>query len=356
MIDIIRSGQLFYRAYQAMLPLIGGARLRLLFSLSLMLLFSLNLAAQEEQQKVPPRHSPFSAGIFGGGTFNAYAGELNIGDDPRLGGGACGLVGGGTGFGLAFGAFGEYLISPKLSFGMRGVVENRSGAMTANLPGTEFRLPSGELQTVESEHRFEIDLQVVSLEPYVLFAPLSLPLRFTVGPKIGFTSNPTYEFAEELGVDDQSEISFSNGTKRQVYASGQVGRSVLFGLAAGVGYEFPVADGLYLIPELTFSSYFNSPLPGESAPIVAGARPSLALRYAFAQPAPEPPAFPPLEPTAPPAPPEVPEPELVASVRGYGIDPNGQSVENVIVQVEERVRRERLPRTQDAAVPGANVR
>ncbi|MGE3800502.1 MAG: OmpA family protein [Candidatus Kapaibacterium sp.] len=329
-----------------MLPIGGGVRLqlqlRLFFSLSLMILYTLNLTAQEEQRKVPLQHSPLSGGIFGGGTFNAYAGELNIGDDPRLGGGACGLVGGGTGNRLAIGAFGEYLISPKLSFGMRGVVENRSGAMTADLLGTEFRLPSGDLQTVESEHRFEIDLRVVSLEPYVLFAPLDIPLRFTVGPKIGFTSNPTYEFAEELGVDDQSEISFSNGTKRQVYASGQVGRSVLFGLAAGVGYELPIANGLYLIPELTFSSYFNSPLPGESAPIVAGGRPSIALRYAFAQPAPDPPILPPLEPTVPPAPPEAPEPELVASVQGYGIDPSGQSVKNVIVEVEERVRRREI--------------
>ena len=303
---------------------------------------ALPLRGQEGGERVLAPSLPFSAGIFAGATVNAYAGELDVGTDPLLGGGACGVVGGGTGFGLAFGAFGEYRTSPSLSFGLRALSENRSGALTADLPETPHRLPNGELATVESQHRFEMDLPLLSLEPYILLVPLDIPVRFTFGPKIGFTSNPSYEFAEELGGGDESELSFSNGTKRQVYASGQVDPTLLFGLSAGVGYELPVAKGLYLVPELILSSYINSPLPGESAPIVAGARPSVALRYAFTRPAPDPPVLALVEPTPPPAPPEIPEPEVVASVQGYGLGVDMSRRADILVLIEERIRRREI--------------
>ena len=307
-------------------------------SLCIFLLPSLavRLDAQEGPGLAEP--PPLSVGVLGGFWLNAYAGELDVGSDIRLGGGACAVVGGGTGSGATFGAFAEYRTSPTLAFGMRALFEDRSGAMTDDLPTAKHRLANGELEDVESQYRFELDLQVLSLEPYASLHLFSFPLRLTAGPKIGFTSSSAYEFAEELGGDN--EQAFANGTKRLDYASGQVDRTLLFGLTVGAGYELSMAEGLMLIPEITFSSYLNSPLPGESGPIVAGVRPSVSFHYTFSRPAPEPPPLPVVaEPAPPPAPPE---PELVADVAAYGIASNGESRDDLLLIAEERVRRREI--------------
>ena len=297
------------------------------------------LQAQDEPLR---RELPISAGVMGGVWFNAYAGELDVSTDPRLGGGACGVVGGGTGFGSAFGLFGEYKSSDNLAFGLRGLFENRSGALTADLPSAQRRLANGELEAVESQHRFELDLHVPSLELYAAFRPFSFPIRFTLGPKIGITSNSTYEFAEELGTDNDNEQAFANGTKRQIYASGNADRTFLFGFVGSVGYELQMAQGLHLIPELALSSYINSALPGESAPIVAGARPSIAIRYTLARPLPSAPIPPTFEPVAPPPPLPTPAPDLVASVEVSGVDISGANRRELLVILEERIRRREI--------------
>lgn len=284
--------------------------------------------------------SPLSVGLLGGFSFNPYLGSLNIGTNQMLGGGGCGEVGLGTGSGAAFGLFAEYRLSPSLAFGARGLYEDRSGAMTAAAPSSSYRNADGEIKTIDGEYRLEFNLPVPSLELYAAFTPFSFPLRITAGPKLGFSVGAGFEFAEELPEDN--ELAFANGTKRAVYAEGDLDPTLLVGLAGGIGYVLPMGGGFDLIPELSASAYFNSPVSGESTPLIAGIRPSVAFRYRFQPPVPEPPPPPVLalqEPVPPPAPPA---PQLSATVRVRGISPQGDAQENLLIRVKERVRRREI--------------
>ncbi len=302
----------------------------------LMLLFGFApLQAQETGSDT--KDAPISAGVLGGFSFNLYSGSLDVGSNVFLGGGACGVLGTGTGSGAGFGAFAEYKLSPSFALGLRGLLENRSGQMTADAPTTQRRGNNGELETIESTHHFEVDLQTPSIELYGLLSPFSFPLRFSFGPKIGIASNPTYEFAEEL--PEGNELAFANGTKREVFASGQLSSSTLFGLGAGVGYQLPMGGGFDLLPELFLSTYFNGLISEQSAPMIAGVRSSVSLRYTFAKPQPAPPIAEIIEPTPPPPPPA---PKLSASITAQGLNENGTVQNDLLVVVEERVRRREI--------------
>lgn len=298
------------------------------------------VSAQEQETDAPaqPREvSPISVGVLGGYSFNLYNGSLDIGTDIALGGGACAVLGSGFGGGAAFGAFGEYRLSPTFSLGLRGVMENRSGAMEVDAPAAKRRASTGELETVESIYRFEVEVSTPSVELYGMYTPFSFPLQFALGPKIGIASSPAYEFAEELLGDDES--AFANGTKRQVYASGSLSAPLLFGVGGGASYLLPMGGGFDLVPEVYFSTYLNGLVPDQSAPTIAGFRPSVSLRYTFGRPRPEPPTFAVAEPTPPPPPPA---PELAASIEGHGISPEGETTDRVLINVKERVRRREI--------------
>ena len=292
----------------------------------------------QENGNVGRKEQNLSVGVLGGFSFNHYGGSLDVGTDITIGGGACGILGSGFGSGAAFGAFAEYRLSPSLALGLRGLLEDRSGEMTADAPRTQRRGSNGELETIESTHHFEVEMQTPSVELYGLYSPFSFPLRFALGPKIGMAGNPAYEFAEELP-DDNSELSFANGTKREVFASGQLSSSILFGLGAGIGYELPMGNGFDLLPELYLSTYFNGLVSGQSAPAVSGIRSSVALRYTFAEPRPAPPVAEIPEPTPPPAPPA---PALSATITAKGIASDGNTLDELQVVVEERVRRREI--------------
>lgn len=307
-----------------------------------LLLFALTATTDlhsQENGNAGRKEQNISVGVLGGFSFNHYGGSLDVGTDVTIGGGACGILGSGFGSGAAFGAFGEYRLSPILSLGLRGMIENRSGEMTADAPRTQRRGNNGELETIESTHHFEVEMQTPTIELYGLYSPFSFPLRFSFGPKIGMTGTPTYEFAEELP-DDNSELSFANGTKREVFASGQLSSSILFGAGLGIGYQLPMGKGFDLLPEVYLSTYFNSLISGQSAPTVSGLRSSVALRYTFAEPRPEPPVIAEIpEPVPPPAPPA---PSLSATITAQGIAADGNSREELLVVVEERVRRREI--------------
>lgn len=287
-----------------------------------------------------PKDIPFSVGLLGGFSFNPYLGTMDIGANPTLGGGACGEVGMGTGSGAAFGLFAEYRLSSSLGLGVRGLYEDRSGAMTADAPASSYRNRDGEIKKVESLYRLEFDMPVPSLELYAAFSPFSFPLRFTAGPKLGFSAGSGFEFAEELPQDN--ELAFGNGSKRSIYAEGDLDPTLLIGLAGGVGYVLPMGGGFDLVPELSASIYLNSPVAGESAPMIAGLRPSVAFRYRFRSPRPDPPVLAAAEPVPPPAPPPPPAPQLSATVLARGISPEGETQDKVLVRVRERVRRREI--------------
>lgn len=283
------------------------------------------------------KDNPFSIGLFGGFSFNSYLGSIDVGANQTLGGGVCGDVGAGMGSGAAFGLFAEYSLSSSLGVGLRGLYEDRSGGMTADAPASSYRTSDGEVKRLESQYLLDLDLPTPSLELYAAFSPFSFPLRLTVGPKLGFSTGAAFEFAEEIPEDN--ELAFENGTKRQAYASGDLDPALLIGVAGGVGYVLPMGGGFDFIPELSASAYFNSPIPDESAPLVAGLRPSVAFRYRFQQPRPDPPTLALQEPTPPPAPPA---PQLSATILARGINPKGETQENVLIQVKTRVRRREI--------------
>lgn len=298
---------------------------------------ALSLHCQEVPAASEPDDVPFSVGLLGGFSMNAYLGSIDVGANPTLGGGTCGEVGTGIGSGAAFGLFAEYRLSPTLSLGARGLLEDRSGELASDAPVSRYRHPYGVLELIESRYHLELDLQTPSIELYAALSPFGFPLRFTAGPKIGLAGSPSFEFAEELG--ESNELAFANGTKRAVYASGDPDGTILFGLSAGAGYILPMGGGFDLIPELTASAYFNSPIDGESAPMVTGLRPSVAFRYRFAKPRPDPPVLVLVEPVPPPPPPS---PGLSATIVAHGISPEGETREKLLVRVEERVRRREI--------------
>ena len=319
----------------------GMRRYRDAFSLALLILFAAgDLAAQQEGGSDSP-WLPLSFGIAGGVGMSSYGGSVDIGANPALGGGACGLLDGGGGSGIAFGAFAEYRITPRVALGARGMLENYSGTMTADLAPTFLRVSSGAVIPIASQHRMDLDLPVQTFELYAAYAPFSFPLRVAAGPKIGIPSSPSFTFAEEIEGD--GEFSFANGTKRQEYASGTADASMIFGLHLGVDYELPLGGPFALQPGVAFFTHANGILAGEEGPVVSGIRATLGLHYRLRRAAPDPPIAITYEPTPPPAPPEPEADALAVSIRPYSVDPGGAERETLEVRVKNGITIDETP-------------
>lgn len=307
-----------------------------------LLLVAGSLSAQEQNEK--SRWLPLSFGVAAGYGVSAYSGSVDIGANPAIGGGACGLLDGGGGSGIAAGAFAEYRLTPALSLGVRGLLENYSGVMTADLPTTFLRVGSGAVIPIESQHRMDLDLPVQTFELYAAYAPFAFPLRLSAGPKIGIPSSPSFTFAEEIEGD--GEFSFANGTKRQEYASGTADASMIFGLHLGVDYELPLGGPFSLQPGVAFFTHANGIIAGEEGPVVSGLRATIGVHYRLRRPAIDPPIAIVYEPTPPPAPPKPPTPEteaLVVTVRPYSIDATGAETDALQVAVKSGIEIDEIP-------------
>ena len=314
-----------------------------LILLTLLACCAVRATAQESGGAPREKNTPLTIGLLGGVDLTGYAGSLDVSRDPRLGGGACAVLGEGRGSGLALGVIGIYRLSPTLSFGARLLREDRSGTLMSDPIVQQRRGAAGNIEELRSDYLFELDLPLSTIELFAQIKPFSIPLRVSAGPSIALADAPSYLFAEEI--EGESEAAFANGTKRQEYAAGSFGRRLLFGLSVGADYPLAMGGGFSLVPGIDLTGYVNSPLEGTSGPLIAGIRPTIGVHYTFARPQPDPPLPPAMEPVEPPAPPPLPpvETPLVVDFTVGGLSAAGTTSDRLLVVVEEQRRIRRVP-------------
>lgn len=290
------------------------------------------------QQESSSPFLPVSFGVNAGFGLHSYGGSVDVGSNVALGGGACGIVSNGSGSGIAFGAFAEYAMSPTVAVGLRGLYEDYSGTMSNPLETTFRRTGFGNIVPVEAEHRLELDLPTQSIEAFVAWQPLEMPLRVIGGPKVAIPTSPTFTFAEELvGVD--SEVAFRDGTRRQEFASGSLQTSTLIGFHIGLDYSLPMGSVFSLEPSLIGTIFPTGAIAQQDGPTILSIRPSIGLRYRLRRAAPDPPLLAIVEPRVPPAPPEQIAPlAFEATVVATGPDGIERPALPILVETERSVR------------------
>ncbi len=273
---------------------------------------------------------PFSVGILGGFALHYYNGTVDIGANPALGQGFCGVLQSGTASGIVPGIFGEYTLNQELGLGARVVMEGTTGMMTAPAPGvTEYRRDDQTLVTVESEQQYDISIDGFSAELYATYTLPGIPLMLSFGPKVHLATGSTYKLREEIVAP--SDLTFSNGTNQLEFSAGDLGTPLRVGLIAGAGLPIRMSRRLELRPEIAVSTYFNSFTPAGDV-LDASARGALAVRYIFQPSPPEPPPPPPAVAPLPP-----PLAALTADIRAYGLDETRQEIPQVELTVNERI-------------------
>jgi len=274
---------------------------------------------------------PLSVGILGGFGLHYYNGTVDIGANPALGQGFCGVLQSGTASGIVPGIFAEYTLNPELGLGARVVMEGTSGMMTAPAPGvTEYRRDDQTLVTIESEQQYDVSIDGFSAELYATYKLPGLPILLSFGPKVHLATGSTYKLREEIV--SPSDLTFSNGTNQFEFSAGDLGTPLRVGLMAGAGLPLRMSRRLELRPEIAISTYFNSFTPAGDV-LDASVRGALAVRYIFQPSPPEPPPPPPVV-TPPPPPPLA---SLVADIKAYGLDETRQEVPQVQLTVNERI-------------------
>lgn len=297
-----------------------------------------------DQETEGGRFLPISFGLLGGYAVTFYSGTVDLGGNVNIGGGTCGLLDGGGGNGVAAGAFVEYSLSPMIRIGGRFMLEDQSGAMTLDLPTAHHRVPSGAVVEIAPQYRLDLDVSVQTIELYGGVTPFGFPLTFSVGPKIGIPSSPSFTFAEEISGNE--EVTFENGTTRNQYAAGNLESELLYGLHIGADYRLPMGDAFELQGGVAIYTYLNGLISDADGPVISGIRPSLGLLYRLKRPQPDPPILLAAEPVPPPPPP-APEPPAVEPVRFTAEvssrSTTGEEIDHVEVVVDVRSRVREVP-------------
>ena len=321
-----------------------GGRGGLLIALFLVFGIGGDLRGQESEQETGGgRFLPISFGLLGGYAVTFYSGTVDLGGNVNIGGGTCGILDGGGGNGVAAGAFVEYSLAPMIRIGGRFMLEDQSGVMTLDLPTAHHRVPSGAVVEIEPEYRLDLDVSVQTIELYGGVTPFGFPLTFSVGPKIGIPSSPTFTFAEEITGNE--EVTFENGTTRNQYAAGNLDSELLYGLHIGADYRLPMGGAFELQGGVAIYTYLNGLISGADGPVISGIRPSLGLHYRLRRPQPDPPTPP--EPPRSPPPPPTPDPPAVEPVRFTAEvtsrSTSGEEIDHVEAIVDVRLRVREIP-------------
>lgn len=159
----------------------------------------------------------------------------------------------GTGFGFVFG--GQVDMSFSKTVGLLTTLtfyDNRSGSATTT-SSNQYQDNRGNpvISTVSNET--SASLAYFMIEPLVKFNLKHSDLYFIVGPSFGFNIEGTGEstVTETL----PPPYTFDNGQNKIVQKSGKSSMKdllVRFELKMGAGYNFPIADGIDLAPQVSF--------------------------------------------------------------------------------------------------------
>lgn len=160
-----------------------------------------------------------------------------------------------AGYGLSFefNTFFSIPITLKIAAQLNGGLSIFRGSLIRREDNASILQPDGSIITGIIEHRLRTDIEYITVSPTIRVFPLSAPLYFLLGPKIGYTVSNSFSYEEVLV--QPSNVSFENGSPVRNQQSGSIHQITPWftGITIGSGYSLPLSRTIRLTPEISYT-------------------------------------------------------------------------------------------------------
>ncbi len=222
-------------------------------------------------------------GMFGAGALNMHKGQFSSYDGMLV----CGTFEDGTGLDWLAGNSIEIPLSTDFSFFGRAFFHKADGDFESSPEEPpRISLDDGTLIYLSTEHQLDVSLDYVQIEALGAYY-LTDKMYFALGPGVAFPTHASYTQVEEL--QQPLGLKFRNGeTTRQIASANfddnpNTETNIRISAHALIGADFPIADNLYLSPEVGYIFPFTNVLSNNEW-TVSTLHAGLALKYELGSP------------------------------------------------------------------------